>query len=495
MFSDPSEFNSLITELKKSIHKDPNDPQKWVKLGTFYEERLNLVKHIARYNFVLRHILILTALGISFLTYIYFQTGLLQHFFFNHQFPFFSLAAIVILIMMLMGFVRYPRSGSRFFRKAIASDPECGEAYMHLGFIALRRFQKRRGYRFLEHALRLNVTDLKIKKELKTLYEREFVKFFNTQKEKEIKQQGFIDSQLEEIKNLQMKQHLLETNIAILKTKTKQTRSKATQNIKIKAQEMDSQLAGFKQEYYEKMVEIDKEKITLAENMDNEAVIYVNLTDELFESELKTEQLTYYQTAENAKSTFELKLWQSLCRQTKYYLVTAEQAFSIFSKSDEIKDFSLIGLEYCKALELEINRRFITPFIDYIKEDREDFLKICQIGVKKNKPKYYGYLPVVVDENNYPRVNSLTLGQFYFSLEQSLKHDYLLQDYRQFIDGLFSYNSKQTTELLLEKLGIVVKRYRNAIAHQSSMNKKECEHVRELIFSESDSLLKICSMS
>ena len=495
IFSDPSECNPLITELKKSIQNNPNDPKKWVELGAIYEQRLNLIDHITRHNFVLRHALILTVLGVSFLSYLYIQTGLLQQVYFSNPLLFFSLIAIIVLIMMLMGFVRYPRSGSRFFRKAIASNPKCGEAYMHLGLIALRRFQKRKGYRFLEHALQLNITDLRIKKELKILYEREFVKFFNTQKEKEKKQQGVIDSQLEEIKNLHIKQHLLETNIAILKTKTKQTRSKATQNIKIKAREMNSRMADFKQEYHEKIIEIDKEKITLAEKNDNETTVYVNLTDELFESQLKTDQLTFYQTTKNVKSTFELDLWQSLCRQTKFYLVTAEQTFSIFSKNDELKDFSLIGLEYCKALELEINKKFVIPFIEHIKEDKEEFLKLHQTGTRKNRPKYYGYLPMVVDENNYPRINSLTLGQFYFSLEQSLKNNYILQDYKRFINGLFSYNRKQTIQVLLNKLGIVVKRYRNAIAHQSSMNKEECEHVRNLIFSDNDSLLQICSMS
>ena len=50
-------------------------------------------------------------------------------------------------------------------------------------------------------------------------------------------------------------------------------------------------------------------------------------------------------------------------------------------------------------------------------------------------------------------------------------------------------------EVFIFKLSVVVGKYRNAIAHQSSMNKKQCEHLRELIFLEKNSLLKIPLMS
>jgi hypothetical protein len=293
---------------------------------------------------------------------------------------------------------------------------------------------------------------------------------------------------------LQVKNHLLETNIAIIKTKVRQTRSKANQQVKIKSREMDCRISEYKQSYEEKVTEIEKEKTALAEEMDSDPVIYVNLNDELFESNLRMEHLSFHQVVEDVKSTFELELWRSLCRQTKYYLVTAEQTFFIFSKSDEIKDYSLIGQEWCKALDLEINKRLVIPFVDYIKGDKEEFLRLHRTGKRKNKPKYFSYLSRVVDDENYPEINALTLGQFHFALKESLKYEYSFKQFRQFIEEVFSDQKTMIPQLLLEKLCIVVNRYRNAIAHQSSMNKKEYQHLRELIFFGKESLLRICSI-
>ncbi|MCP4754945.1 MAG: hypothetical protein GY866_29055 [Proteobacteria bacterium] len=493
--SDPSYFNPLIAEQKKNLKNNRGDPEGWVKLGSLYEERASLTHRIAHGSFILRNSHLLTSLIVFPFALFLYATGLHRYFLDNNPWLFASLMSGMALGIVGLFFFRYPRSGSRFFKKAAVLDPKCGEAYMHLGFIALRRFRKRKACRLLEHALQLNVDDTRIKKELKTIYEREFVGFFNTQKEEEKKKQDVIDRQLEQIKKLLAKQHILETNTAILKARMKQTRSQVTRKIKTKAREMDGQMADFSLKYREKMAEIDKEKTALAENKDIDPVIYVNLNDELFESEPNTAHFTFHQAVESAKSSFELELWQSLSRLTKIYLVTAEQTLSLFSRSGDIKDFGLIGLEYCKALELEVNRRFVAPFVDYLGKDKAEFLKTCRIGVKKNKPKYYGYLPMVVDENNYPGINSLTLGQFHFSLDRSLKNDYILNGYRQFINGVLSDNQKPTILLLKEKLGVVVKRYRNAIAHRSSMNREECEHLRELVFSGKDSLLRICAMA
>jgi hypothetical protein len=491
-FSDPSEFNPLITKLKETIRKNPDDPKKWIKLGCLYEERLNMVDHIARSSFVLRYVLILTVL-ISFLFVIFLiKTELIGHFFLNYPILFCFQSAILILVLMGMFFTRYPRSGSRFFKKAIALDPKCGEAYMHLGFVALRRFRKRNGCRLLEHALQLNVDDIRIKRKLKTIYEKEFITFFDTKKDEEKKQQHIIENQLEQIKKLQREIHLHKTNVAILKSQAKQTLSKAKQNVRTKSKKMDSQVINIKKNYEDKIIEIEKK---LPERLEQDPIIYVHLTDRLFESEIRAEHLSYYQVAEDLKNSVELDYWQSFSKQTKYYLVTAEQTYLTFIKNGESKDFSLIGLEYCKALELEINKKFITPFVDYIKEDKEEFLRTCKTGERKNKPKYFGYLPMIVDEEHYPKMTTLTLGQFDFLLKRCLKGEYAFREYKSFLEKKYSFNGFPFIQLFQEKLSTVVGKYRNAIAHQSSMNKKQCEHVRELIFLEKNSLLKIPLMA
>jgi len=44
----------------------------------------------------------------------------------------------------------------------------------------------------------------------------------------------------------------------------------------------------------------------------------------------------------------------------------------------------------------------------------------------------------------------------------------------------------------LKNLEIVTKRYRNTIAHNSPMNRKQYDHLRDLIFAGGEALLKSC---
>ena len=491
--SDPSHFNPLIRKQKRYLKDSSNAPKDWIKLGCLYEERASMTSRICRDNLLLSYMYVPIILIIFLYILFLFKTGLFNLFLINNPLLFVISTSTTALILIGLLFIRYPRSGSRCFKKALALDSNCGEAYMHLGFIALRKHQKQKAGRLLEHALQLGVDDKRIKKELKFIYEREFIKFFDTKKEKEKKQQGIIESQLEQINSFQAEIHLLKTNVAILKSQAKQTLSKARQNVKTKSRKMNSQISDFKKGYETKISEIEKEKKRLSEGP--EPVIYVNLVNELYESEIKTEHLSYYQVAEDLKKGLELDYWQSFSKQTKCYLVTAEQTYLAFLKSGEVKDFSLIGLEYCKALELEINKRFITPFINYIKDDKEEFLKICKTNEKNNKPKYFGYLPMIVDEEHYPKITFLTLGQFNFLLKRCLKGEYAFRKYKSFLEEKSSFNEFSFIKIFQEKLSIIVRKYRNAIAHQSPMNRKQCEHLRELIFFEKNSLLKIPLMA
>ncbi|MBT4527901.1 MAG: hypothetical protein HOC24_15255 [Deltaproteobacteria bacterium] len=493
--SDPSHFNPHIRKQKRYLKDSPNAMKEWIKLGCLYEERASMTDRICRSNLLLSYTYVPIILIIFLYMLFLFKTGLYNLFLFNNPLLFVISNSTTALILIGLLFIRYPRSGSRCFKKAIALDSNCGEAYMHLGFIALRKHQKQKAGRLLEHALQLGVDDKRIKKELKFIYEREFIQFFMLQKEEDKKKQGVIDCQLQQIKTHQAEIHLLKTNITILKSHSRQTRSNARQAVKIKSQKMDNRISDFKKNYEAKIIDIEKEKKELLEGPEQGPVIFVNLTNELFESEIRTANLSYHQVAEGLKNGLELDYWKSFSKQTKVYLVTAEQTFLTFLKSEEIKDFSLIGLEYCKALELEINKRFITPFVDYIKEDKEEFLKICKTGEKKNKPKYFGYLPMIVDEEHYPKMTSLTLGQFDFLLKRCLKNEYAFRKYKSFLDEKYPLNGFSFIQVFQEKLSIVVGKYRNAIAHQSSMNKKQCEHIRELIFLGKNSLLKTLLMA
>ena len=114
-----------------------------------------------------------------------------------------------------------------------------------------------------------------------------------------------------------------------------------------------------------------------------------------------------------------------------------------------------------------------------------DFEEIQHQG----KQRYFTYLAQIVDQRNYPGITTLTLGQYHFTLQRALKGEYALIKYRNFLDHLLKSCNVQIGRSFLKTLETVTNRYRNTIAHESPMNKKQCEHLRDLIFAGEESLL------
>ncbi len=142
---------------------------------------------------------------------------------------------------------------------------------------------------------------------------------------------------------------------------------------------------------------------------------------------------------------------------------------------------------------LELGRlresKLVKPFVGYLNGKKSDFLRINQTSTTKGGPSYYTYLARVADQVNYPEVNSLTLGQYHFALKLALEGDYVLSEYANFLNETCAASGAIIGRAFSEKLETVTHKYRNAIAHQSPMNKKEYEHLRGLIFVGEGALL------
>ena len=72
-------------------------------------------------------------------------------------------------------------------------------------------------------------------------------------------------------------------------------------------------------------------------------------------------------------------------------------------------------------METELIKRLVEPFVGYLNGKKSDFLRISQTGTTKGGPSYYTYLARVVDQVNYPDINSLTTGQCHFALKLALE--------------------------------------------------------------------------
>ncbi len=402
------------------------------------------------------------------------------------------LAAIFTLILSRwLWLLRYPPSGAKYFKKAIKLDPQCSDAYMYLGMIALRRYQKRTACRFWEQAIRLNAdSKAKIERELKSIYEKEFISFFKERSEKEIRMQGIIDQQLDQIRQLRSKNASLEKRVESLSAKADQAQWETSHKAKQLDKEMKHHVSSIHQDYENKIAVLQEEAKAEAQELAQRD--FIRLTTEILESKAGLEEQSFTAAARATENIVGKRSWQAFSEQTRTYLATAEQVYTVLSEQEEKPDYSLVGMELCKALETEINQRLVSPFIAYLNGNMSDFLKIHQTGENKDKPYYFTYLAKVVDRENFPEVTSLTLGQYHFILKRTLQKDYALKEYGDFLDWICVASRAVFGKTFLGKLETVVKQYRNTIAHQSPMNKNEYDHLRKLIFSGNNSLLTNC---
>jgi hypothetical protein len=255
---------------------------------------------------------------------------------------------------------------------------------------------------------------------------------------------------------------------------------------------MDKRLLTIEKEYEKQMAEIKQAPEDIEGSEDPAQKDFVRLTTEVMEAKAELEGSSLASAESRVEAGMGPLLWQTLMPQTRRYLATAEHIFNILANEKDAPDYSLIGMELCKALEVEINNTLVSPFTKFLNGNEKEFLKINQIGANKGKPRYYTYLAQVVDQHNYPETTSLTLGQFHFILKHALRGDYALKTYGSFLEQIHSSSRIKIEKRFLKNLETITTRYRNTIAHEAPMNKKECDHLRKLIFAGNDALLKTC---
>lgn len=489
--SDPCHYDLLINEQKSHVSQNPDDVKAWMELGCLYEARIAITNYFAKRNFIIRHFLPVYVLLIFSFILLLTIIGVTLPLLGWQRIGFISLLIIVAAILCLRLFsLRYPPSGRRYFRKAIALDPKCGEAYMYLGLIALRRYQKRKACRLLEQAIQLGVNSSRIKRELKSIYEREFVAFFRAKTNRETRQQEIIDRQLGQIRELRSRVSSLEGLIESLSGRVEKAKWQGRHKAKLLDKEMKDHISAIRQDYERQLATLKQAKESEEEARALAERDFVRLTTEVMEAKATFEGRSPAEAARTVEDIMGSHLWKALSEQVKSYLTTAEQIYTVLlTEGEERPDYSLVGMELCKALETEINRILVEPFCRYLNGNKGEFLKINQTGENRGRPSYFTYLAMVVDRKNFPEVTSLTLGQYHFVLKRTLEGEYALKEYSNFLDEVCSASNVTIGSSFLKKLETVTKKYRNTIAHQSAMNREEFDHMRKLIFGGEEALL------
>jgi tetratricopeptide (TPR) repeat protein len=483
--SDPAFYDSLISDQKKKARRNPNTAKEWLKLGRLCEARLDMITVFAKRKFLIRWLPLLTCLCFfALIAILYFIPPVLH--------PGIVIAAVSIcaLGLVFIGSVRYPPSGIKYFRNVIALDPKCGDAYMHLGVIALRRHQKRRGCRYFELAVELNANNKnKIEQELKSIYEKELDSYFNKRSDKDTRQQQIIDDQQDQIKTFRVQKSDLEKRVESLSRKLDQAKWEMGHKTKKLDEEMKTHISAIRQDHEDQIDVLKHEAKEEAKELAQRD--FIGLTTEIMESKASLEVQSLHAAAQTVEATIGRASWRSFSEQTRSFLATAEQVYTVLTEQEENPDYSLVGMELCKALEVELNRKLVEPFAMYLDGKKSNFLRINKTGTTKGGPAYYTYLAKVVDRANYPGVSSLTLGQCHFALKLALEGDYALSEYANFLDDICAASRTIIGRTFSEKLKTVVHKYRNAIAHHSPMNKNEYENLRDLIFTGKETLLSV----
>ena len=491
---DPAHYDSLISDRIKCARQDPDSPEKWMELGLLCEARIEMIKNYARGIPPIRYfILIYLALVILLIV----VTTRIPPDFFLISTPYIVFIIICtiffVFILVRLWFLRYPPSGEKYFRKAVRIDPSCAEAYVQLGLIALRRHQKQRGCRMLEKALQLNGDNRQIERKLKSIYQKEFVAFFKGKSQLMIHQEEIITRQREEIRALRSKTTSLENLKGRLSEKADQAKRKTAHTEKHLTKKMTDRIAIIRKAHKAEIGAIRVAKDSVEEEKDLAQRDFMRLTTEIVEAKAETEGRSLHAASEDVRGIMGSNLWICLLEQTRTYLATAEHTFKLLKGSRGKPDFSLVGMELCKALETEINRLLVKPFPEYLNGDSAAFLIVNQIGESKGRPLYFTYLAKIVDTKNFPKITALTLGQYHFILKRALKGEYILSEYNDFLDQIRVQSEITVGKDFLNKLETVAKGYRNTITHESPMSKRGCEHLRDLVFAGDNALLKTCA--
>jgi len=485
--ADPSFYNTLISDQKKRAGKNPKNAAQWVELGRLEYEKAAMTKLFVQNQLLIRWLPRLSYLFLFSAITVYVKN-------YSHVLPLaVTVPALIFSISLItyMTMERYPSTGRRYFQKALFLDPSNADATMYLGLIALKKYQKKKAYDLLERACEQG-GNKKLERELKTIYEKEFMALFNKKSDMEEQLCRMIEPLQDEIKMLKAEiEDLKSINTSAIR-KAKSTKVKTGQTIRQVKMDMENQIGKIQNNYEKQIADLEQamEEEEAQKEFEKKRLVQINL--EILEAKALEKKQSFEQAAKKVEDIMGHALWMSLSKSTRSYMATAEHAFSILDTTSEETDFSLVGMELCKALETEINRKLVYPFAEKIAGCSGEFLKINKIGENKGLPVYFTMLAKVVDNQNYPETTSLSLGQYHFVLKKTLEGEYALDEYGNYLESILDSSKVIISRKFLQKLKIVTKDYRNSIVHMTHMNSQQCRNLQELVFLKKDSLLMEC---
>lgn len=180
--------------------------------------------------------------------------------------------------------------------------------------------------------------------------------------------------------------------------------------------------------------------------------------------------------------------WNKLSEESKNFLITSKVMYNHLILIDDIIDYSGICVLITKALELEIQKRFFTNFLDYLNE--------------KYGRNYEKYHTTLLYQKKKPLLSEkFTMGNIAFVMghienwndsdEQKRNNKLQLMEYCK--ECIFSNKSKEEIKELLIKYASSIEeireKYRNPSAHTNEIKRVDAEECFNLVL-DIEKLLK-----
>jgi membrane protein YqaA with SNARE-associated domain len=158
--------------------------------------------------------------------------------------------------------------------------------------------------------------------------------------------------------------------------------------------------------------------------------------------------------------------WEKLENKSKLFLTTAEVLREFLEVFNNELDYSPPTLNYCKAVENELNQKLLFPF--------KEFFQSKKLRLKNSD--YESKLSFILTKDDM----KLTLGEHVYILRRILNTNQLTNiesEYKRFI----MISSPSSLGRLNQKINIITKYYRNPSGHTEVMDQKQCLECRNYI--------------
>ena len=223
-------------------------------------------------------------------------------------------------------------------------------------------------------------------------------------------------------------------------------------------------------------------------NVEEKLMLMISKLEKL-ESSIPEEDITEYMDLVKNLYTS----WESLDTLTKKFLPLAEYLYSKLQKYDKA-DYSPVVLELCRAIENELLLKIFSKYTMDLIRRKGQSIDYFLSKDKANKSNKTATFAKQINKAARTQKPTYTLGQMNTILsllheDQTVYASPLLQDFDNFLT-----NNTEVSKLLdsnyIQKINVIVNRYRNPSAHPDIISLKKAEECREMMPEQIDYLME-----